>query len=379
MRILDLSILIVTLAAGLLVIPLAQSQPVSQPIPRPSPSVANQQQKSILGQPSPNGSPSLVAPSPARKGEEGRNPDFLVQVKQQSEHDEKSWLRVIWDSLLPWPILIIAIIAYLLFSNGAPNRIESLLRPFQSVKLFGQEFVLNQWGGRNAETAIRFYRQEVQTKFDRKAKKLKIADKHKAVIDQYAAPIISELASNEASSEGELTKKQISKLTEKQVRSTIHIPDMLFDEALYQLLEYYPEHRQSPHGRSFPVRYGIIGKAWRLGKSQYESKVPTSKERLIFEWGMTKGEAEQAGKGRQSFACIVLENKEKALGIFYLDAPAEAAFGDNADAEKWKKLENAIRTGAEATKLIDALEAIHKDLLDSSPRVQIFDKAGKSS
>lgn len=264
---------------------------------------------------------------------------------------------MIWDSLFPWPILIIAVIGYLLFSGAAPNRIESLLRPFQSVKLFGQEFILNQWGGRNAETAIRFYRQEVQTKFDRKVKKLKIVGMHKAVIDKHASKVIPDLIN-------------------QQVRSTIHIPDMLFDEALYQLIEYYPEYPQASHGRSFAVRYGIIGKAWRIEESQYEPAVPTVKDKLIFEWGMTKDEAEKAGKGRQSFACIVLKKEQKALGIFYLDAPAHAAFGD---ANTWKKLEDAIQEGAKETKLIDALEAIHKDLLDSSPRVHIFDKAGKSS
>ncbi|HLJ29774.1 MAG TPA: hypothetical protein VKY85_23905 [Candidatus Angelobacter sp.] len=331
--------------------------PATQATPQRSPTPTDPK-KEILRQASPGVSPSpAVTPVSSSQGEEEHNPDFLVRVQQQPGHDDKSWLRVIWDSLFPWPILIIAIIVYLLFSGAAPDRIESLLRPFQSVKLFGQEFILNQWGGRNAETAIRFYRQEVQTKFDRKAKKLKIASMHKAVIDQLPTNIIPELMN-------------------KQVRSTIHVPDMLFDEALYQLIEYYPEYPQSSHGRSFPVRYGIIGKAWRLEESQYAEAVPTVKEQLIFEWGMTKEEAERAGKGRQSFACIVLKKEQRALGIFYLDAPARAAFGDT---DTWKKLESAIQEGAKTTRLIDALEAIHKDLLDSSPRVHIFDKAGKSS
>ena len=356
-------ILIAAVATGLMKISWSQPQPktntLTQPTPQHSQETTGQRKELTPAQPSPTVIPSpAITPSPAaRPGEEERSPDFFVRVQQQPGHDDKNWLRVIWDSLFPWPFLLVLIIAYLLFSGGAPNRIESLLRPFQSVKLFGQEFILNQWGGRNAETAIRFYRQEVQTKFDRKLKKLKIADMHKTVIDQYAKKIIPDLMNN-------------------HVRSTIHIPDMLFDEALYQLIEYYPESSQSSHGRSFPVRYGIIGKAWRLEESQYEAAVPTAKEKLIFEWGMTKDEAAEAGKDRQSFGCIVLKKGQKPLGIFYLDAPGHAIFGD---ANTWQKLENAIHDGAKVTKLIEALEAIHKDLLDSSPRVHIFSKAGKSS
>ena len=112
---------------------------------------------------------------------------------------------MIWDSLFPWPFLIILVIGYLLFSGAAPNRIESLLRPFQSVKLFGQEFILNQWGRaqcRNSDSILQT--KEAQTKFDHKVKKLKIAGMHKAVIDQYVNKVIP---------------------VNKDLRSTIHIPD----------------------------------------------------------------------------------------------------------------------------------------------------------
>lgn len=314
-----------------------------------------QPQVTPMTQPTPQQTPAITSGSQA--GEEPRNPDFLVRIQQQPAHDEKTWYRVIWDSFFPWPLLVFLIVIYLLYSSAAPSRIESLLQPFHSVKLFGQKFVLNQRGGRNAETGIHFYRQEIQTKFDRKVKKLKIARKHKAIIDQYATKVLSDLLI-------------------KHLRSTIHVPDMLFDEALYQLIEYYPESPQSPHGRSFSVRYGIIGKAWRLEESQHAGAVPTTREELILGWGMTKNEAERAGKGRQSFACIVLKKDQRSLGIFYLDAQAKDAFGDT---DTWCQLQEAIQKGAAETKLLDALEAIHQDLLNSSPRVQIFSEAGKSS
>lgn len=335
----------------------AQPQPqqtgTSQPTPQSSPAILDQERKPPDAQASPAANPIATA----TPGEENRNPDLFVRVQQQPGQDEKSWLRLIWDSLFPWPALIACLTIYLLFSGTAPGRIESLLRPFKSLKLFGQEFVLNQWGGHNAETAIRFYRDEVQAKFDRKVKKLKIVTMHRNVLEQHAKTVIPDLLS-------------------KQVRSTIHVPDMLFDEALYQLIDYYPEYPKTSHGRSFPARYGIIGKAWRLEESQYQADVSTDNKKLILEWGMTKEEAAKAGKDRQSFACIILKAGQKPLGIFYLDAPERDAFGD---AAAWQRLETAITNGARQTKLINALEALHRDLLDSSPRVQIFSKSGKSS
>src|SRR5437764_1132856 len=119
----------------------------------------SQSQTTAVTQPTPQQTPAITPGSQA--GEEKRNPDFLVQIQQQPAHDEKAWYRMLWDSFFPWPFLILLMLVYLLYSSAAPGRIESLLRPFKSVKLFGQEFVLNQWGGRSAETAIHFYRQEI--------------------------------------------------------------------------------------------------------------------------------------------------------------------------------------------------------------------------
>ena len=48
-------------------------------------------------------------------------------------------------------------------------------------------------------------------------------------------------------------------------RATVHIPDVLFSDTLYQLLDYWPKGKGG--GRRFSARFGILGLAWRLEES----------------------------------------------------------------------------------------------------------------
>ena len=81
---------------------------------------------------------------------QARPPDLVVRVEQRSDQADKSsesgWLRFLLGLLLPWPALVIAVLLYLFLPTRAPMRVEALLKPFQSLKLFGQEFVLNPQG-----------------------------------------------------------------------------------------------------------------------------------------------------------------------------------------------------------------------------------------
>jgi hypothetical protein len=78
-----------------------------------------------------------------------------LTVKLDDDRGQSSgvsgWFRFVLGLLFPWPALVATVLGYLLFGRSAPSRIRALLRPFQSVKLFGQEFVLNREGGQNVE------------------------------------------------------------------------------------------------------------------------------------------------------------------------------------------------------------------------------------
>jgi hypothetical protein len=93
-----------------------------------------------------------------------------------------------------------------------------------------------------------------------------------------------------------------------EIRATVHVRDPLLSDALYQILDYYP--RGTGGGRRFSTRFGILGRTWRLGRSQNE-KAPLDEDQLITEWGMTREQASKSGKNRSSFMCIVLRSSRE--------------------------------------------------------------------
>lgn len=333
------------------------SVPSMRGIGKQSPPPEEQRQDSMQGaaaQPQENGKGQTAATGDSRL-QQNRQPDLVLRIDQQSNQANESgsaaWVHLILGLVLPWPLLIVIAVSYLMFSKGAPSRIELLLSPFQSLKLFGQEFVLNTQGGKNVEAAIAFYRKKVQQRCDAQVIKLKLAPMHVSLVNNYITP-------------------QIPDFAKLDIRSTIYIADVLFADSLYQLLDYYPLTKDPGRGRAFSARFGMIGKAWRFAASQYASSVPTTEEELILQWGMTREEADKAGQGRQSFGCVILKSAGgAALALLYLDSPVQNAFGDRA---VWDKLERAAIDGARQTRLIGALETLSTNLLSASPRVRIY-------
>jgi len=146
-------------------------------------------------------------------------------------------------------------------------------------------------------------------------------------------------------------------------RATVHIEDALVRNALYQLVDYWP--RGSGAGRRFSVRFGALGRAWRLGASIYERDVPTDDETLITQWGMTREQAQRAATGKRSFVCVLLEHEGEPVGVVFIDAEPANAFQPDvverfATAEQTRELAAAVgrvrhRTGrlGPGVKLLD--------------------------
>jgi len=339
------------LALSLVVVPRAsliqQGNSTAGSVPQ---SKAEQSGESRTGQEqsAPNAEQRIAAPSPVRQ------PDIVIRLDQEQTSSQQSstvgWAKLIFGAIFPWPLLISLLLVYILFADGAPARIETLLRPFESIKLFGQEFVLNRQGGENAEAAIAIFRKEISNQFDEDIKKFSLAEKHKELFDKSIALALPQIMNRE-------------------VRSTIYVMDRLFDGRLYQLLDYYPVTTIPGRGRTFSTRYGIIGKAWRLGDSQYDPTVPTSEKQLILEWGMTREEAEDAGHGRQSFACIILKDDgQDRLALVYFDSPQKDAFGDR---NTWEKVNQTAQASAGKMGLTAALKSIHLETLKMGPRIHV--------
>lgn len=122
------------------------------------------------------------------------------------------------------------------------------------------------------------------------------------------------------------------------LRGTVHVKDIVFREYLYQLVDYYPS--PSGAGRRFSQRYGIIGRSWRLGRSLGEGDAISSLkgpvEALVEQWGMLRKEAHAQSRARPSYLSIILrgDDNDFPVGIFFVDATEENAFGDNKAAAK---------------------------------------------
>ncbi|RUN76459.1 hypothetical protein EJC47_10810 [Sphingomonas sp. TF3] len=109
-------------------------------------------------------------------------------------------------------------------------------------------------------------------------------------------------------------------------RATLYIPDFV-GESLVQATLYSGNWHLGDErsvGRRFSVRYGIIGKAWRLVGAQYNSNVGNSCKNLIRNWGFTDTEAKPFGNDTASgslMAFIVKDSGPLApLAVIYVEA-----------------------------------------------------------
>jgi hypothetical protein len=251
--------------------------------------------------------------------------------------------------VLSWQVLVLVGLG-LLALPGSPRRLGALLKPFRSIKVAGAEFVLAEAGAADAVNTniggtLVNLRGQVQAEFDRQVRAHRLRDLLQVVVKDVTGGSGRTLPSD--------------------VRWTIHVPDVLFEGALYQLLDYYPD--RNGRGRAFSVRFGFAGRAWRHQEDQVQGKVTPHPNALISDWGMTQEEAERAGRGRQSFLCVCLrEPKSNVLvGILYADSEAKDAFGSNGSEES-----EIIRLAARACRdrgLCELLGRVSTAMAERSP------------
>jgi hypothetical protein len=121
------------------------------------------------------------------------------------------------------------------------------------------------------------------------------------------------------------------------IRSTVHVEDVIFARNLYQLLDYQPD--RSGRGRRWSVRYGILGRSWRLERSIGTNdayRTQESETALIHYWGLTQEEAKRASRkeARKSFLCVILRLDDRQVGVLYMDSREAGVFADAASDSK---------------------------------------------
>jgi hypothetical protein len=257
---------------------------------------------------------------------------------------------------LVWPFFAILFVVLLLTGPGR-RFFGPILGRLKTFKAGGFEFDLTQEGATAArgeiEDTFQTYRTTIRREFDRMARIYNVPEKHSAVMETLR------------------TKNLLDSDVWGNLRSTIHVPDILFADTMYQLLDYYPG--GTGGGRAFPVRRGVLGLAWRTGGDQIALEVPTDPQLLVLQWGMTIQEATAAGQGRQSFLCVLLKDSSNtAVGVFYLDSTEPSAFGTTIDGNPTVAL---IRDGSAEFGLIEALSTLGEEMRRRGPAIRIFDEA----
>ncbi len=130
-------------------------------------------------------------------------------------------------------------------------------------------------------------------------------------------------------------------------RLTLHVPDFVFSDRLYQFAEYFDaageRNGDNRLGRTFSIRYGIIGRVWRSGVPEIAGDVISDEDRQLMpndtdpdyrerlyqfiarRWGLTLEEAVQVSKYR-SYGAFRIERFGRAVGVIFFDSKQQHAF-----------------------------------------------------
>jgi hypothetical protein len=197
----------------------------------------------------------------------------------------------------------------------------------------------------------------------------------------------------------------------RTLRATIYVPDIIFKEYLYQLTRYYTltvdgTTVTGAPGRRFSMRFGIIGRAWRLQESEgvgnasaaraqaaaqervdaaaaaHQPPPPTTgldakTKQLIKDWGMFAEETQPGSKGRPAYLCVMLKSRDIIEGLLFIDSLEIDAFGnDHGDPKTANRVAAYLEQHARVTVLADALAEQMKKLRESGPFLQV-DQSGQ--
>jgi hypothetical protein len=253
-------------------------------------------------------------------------------------------------ALIGWPLVVLLLAAYLMTSRSAPERLRNILKQLKSLKVAGLEWTLTDETGSDAQQAFGSYRVQVQAEFDAWQREGRIPKAVKEILAQFDSRLPN---------------------PKPPYRCAIHVPDALFQDTLYQLTDYVPS--GSGRGRAWSIRYGMIGRQWRLRESRSATVIP-EEEVLVRDWGMTRAEAKRPAKQR-SLLCVVLRTKPadpetEPVGILYVDSEKEHAFGDEQNVKRLLKWLEEASSG-----LADDLDLMQEQMKSRklAPSIKIYD------
>ena len=145
-------------------------------------------------------------------------------------------------------------------------------------------------------------------------------------------------------------------------RRTLFVPtymsDHLIQAAEYRGYKYDSESKK--FGRIFSVRYGIIGKAWRLRCPLYNPSVDNDNDALVRDWGLTRKEASKQGTQKRALLAFPIpddDDESDPLGVIYLEGFDEHSFSGS---EERKKLDEEKEQESLAVQIFEKAKGYHQ-------------------
>jgi hypothetical protein len=257
-----------------------------------------------------------------------------------------------WSELaraVAWPVVALIAIAFL----SIPWVRELLSTIFGRVsRLKGGGFEVELTAERSHEvkadldTTVRDFRKRVKLEFDRQATVERVSERLETVYKEVIRPALSK--------------------PDHGFKATVYVQDVLFKNVLYRLVDYYP--RGGGRGSTYSTRYGIIGRAWRLESSYYQT-VSSDSSTLIENWGMTLAETVRSGgPTATSFVCVVMRNTEgDRVGLLFVQSEFEKAFSDDIVAR--------LEQSSSVKGLSAAVDKVVRKILEAGqPPIALFDE-----
>lgn len=254
-----------------------------------------------------------------------------------------AFVAEILKSLFPWPVLAILVLGLLVWG---PERIREFVLSL-NFELPGLVKVV---GGKTASDAFKKELGDAQRRGAQADKEINEAYESARVylsqlreryeIDKLASDLSVQVAGI------------IGKSCPDDYRFTLYVPDLVLEGRLYQLVEYYNKEGRritdNRAGRTFSIRYGIIGRVWRSGVPEVEGELISPSDRhqlgptptiteleqfIARRWGLTMDEVIRI-KDYQSYGSIRIERANKPLGVIFFDSKRKNAFGDKSELQK---------------------------------------------
>jgi hypothetical protein len=255
--------------------------------------------------------------------------------------------EVVWPALAA--ILLVTFVVWLRRSPGARRFFAGLAERITSIKGPGG-FELNlkpesaEKAKSDLESQFAEYRVEIRKRFDALNYQHNVVRIRDRVVEDLLTPALRD--------------------DEAHLRCIIYTPDIVFADALYALTDYYPSGGGA--GGVYSIRFGIIGRQWRLRESRYEPTVPTDAHDLMGFWGMTKAQANAKSRD-QSFLVVMLIHESVEQGLLLVSSESPCPFGKDPSI-----CEHV--TAHELTKaLAKQIALVNGEMRDRGPALKLFD------